>query len=53
MNKITVFNFVSMDGYFAGPRGEIDWFKSMKPDREFDGLQPGERGREIHNRVRP
>ncbi|HWQ19939.1 MAG TPA: dihydrofolate reductase family protein [Methanotrichaceae archaeon] len=26
MRKITVFENVSLDGYFAGPNGEIDWF---------------------------
>lgn len=36
MRKITVFNFVTLDGYFAGPLGEIDWFKSIKKDKEFD-----------------
>lgn len=36
MNKITVFNFVSLDGFFSGPNGGIDWFKSIKPDREFE-----------------
>lgn len=26
MRKVIVFNSVSVDGYFAGPNGEIDWF---------------------------
>jgi dihydrofolate reductase len=26
MRKIIVSNYVSADGYFAGPNGEIDWF---------------------------
>src|SRR5579862_9523929 len=25
MRKIIVFNLVTVDGYFAGPNGEIDW----------------------------
>ena len=25
MRKIIVFNFVSVDGHFAGSEGEIDW----------------------------
>ncbi len=25
MRKVIVFNLVSVDGYFAGPNGEIDW----------------------------
>jgi dihydrofolate reductase len=36
MRKITVFNYVTLDGFFAGPLGEIDWFKSIKKDKEFD-----------------
>jgi dihydrofolate reductase len=36
MRKITVFNYVTLDGFFAGPLGEIDWFRSIKKDREFD-----------------
>lgn len=30
-----LFNNVTVDGYFAGPLGEIDWFKVDKDD-EFD-----------------
>ena len=26
MRNVTVSNFVSLDGFFAGPGGEIDWF---------------------------
>jgi dihydrofolate reductase len=33
MGKIIAFTHVSVDGYFAGPDGEIDWFK---PDDEED-----------------
>jgi dihydrofolate reductase len=36
MGKITVFNFVSIDGCYAGPHGEIDWFKAVPPDAEFE-----------------
>lgn len=35
MKKINVFNFVSIDGFFAGPNGEIDWFKAVEPDDEW------------------
>ncbi|MBI5530969.1 MAG: dihydrofolate reductase [Candidatus Doudnabacteria bacterium] len=33
MKKIIVFNLVTVDGYFAGPNGEIDWHKV---DDEFN-----------------
>lgn len=36
MGKISVFNHVSVDGFFAGPKGEIDWFKAIKPDPEWE-----------------
>jgi dihydrofolate reductase len=36
MGKIGSFTHVSLDGYFAGPNGEIDWFKHQdEEDREF------------------
>ena len=36
MNKIGTFTSVSVDGFFAGPNGEIDWFKSIEKDDEYD-----------------
>lgn len=33
MRKVVMFNRVSIDGFFAGPKGEIDWFI---PDPELD-----------------
>ena len=35
MRKIIVFNLVSVDGFFAGPKGEIDWFNA---DEEFQNF---------------
>jgi dihydrofolate reductase len=36
MGTITSFTIVSVDGYFAGPNGEIDWFKQVdEEDRLF------------------
>jgi dihydrofolate reductase len=35
MRKIVVFNNVTVDGFFSGPNGEIDWFKVDKDD-EFE-----------------
>jgi dihydrofolate reductase len=35
MGRISTFLQVSVDGYFAGPNGEIDWFKH-NPDPEFE-----------------
>jgi dihydrofolate reductase len=36
MKTISVFNHVTVDGFFAGPHGEIDWFKFIKKDSEWD-----------------
>jgi len=35
MRKIIVSNLISLDGYYAGPNGEIDWFVNIA-DKEFE-----------------
>src|SRR6266568_3529693 len=42
MKTINVFNHVTLDGFFAGPQGEIDWFKSMKKDAALDAYLHGQ-----------
>jgi len=37
MGRIATYLQVSLDGYFAGPNGEIDWFKN-NPDPEFEAF---------------
>ena len=32
MKKISVFNHVTIDSFFAGPNGEIDWFQTLHDD---------------------
>jgi dihydrofolate reductase len=36
MRKIIMFNLISLDGYFAGINGEIDWFNVNFDDDEFN-----------------
>ena len=36
MGRISTYLQVSLDGYYAGPNGEIDWFKDTEPDPEFE-----------------
>ena len=36
VKKINLFNFVSVDGFFAGLNGEIDWFKVAQNDEEWN-----------------
>ena len=38
MSNLNVFIHVSVDGFFAGPHGEIDWFKSIEKDAEYDSF---------------
>lgn len=33
MRKLTVFNFVTMNGFFAGPGGDISWHKDNDPEK--------------------
>lgn len=35
MRKVVVSNLVSLDGFLAGPAGEIDWFTGLA-DKEFE-----------------
>jgi len=44
MSTINVFNHVTLDGYYAGPNGEIDWFKSMKQSADFDAYKAKQSG---------
>jgi len=36
--SISVFNHITIDGFFAGPKGEIDWFKTIQKDDEYDAF---------------
>jgi dihydrofolate reductase len=46
MRKIIAFTIVSVDGCYAGPNGEIDWFKSGSDDedRQFSSEASGSSG---------
>lgn len=35
MRKLSVFNSVSLDGYFSGENGDLQWAHDAKPDKEF------------------
>ncbi len=43
MKKISVFNHVTVDGFFAGPNGEIDWFKEIKKMMSGKSIPVGRR----------
>ena len=38
MQKLVVFNNVTLDGYFAGPNGDFSWAHSGNKDAEFDAF---------------
>ncbi len=41
MEKVGVFNHVTVDGFFAGSHGEIDSFKLIKIDKEWERYTHG------------
>ena len=42
MERVTAFVHVTIDGFFAGPRGEIDWFKAIRRDPEYEAYTHGQ-----------
>jgi dihydrofolate reductase len=42
MKTINVFDHITLDGFYAGPNGEIDWFKSIKKDPALDKYLQGQ-----------
>ena len=44
MNRLIVFNSVSLDGYFTGANGDMSWAHSRKPDTEWDEFVRGNAG---------
>src|SRR6266571_3047600 len=42
MKTINVFDHITLDGFYAGPNGEIDWFKSIKKDPALDKYLHGQ-----------
>ena len=44
MRKVTVFNFVTLNGYYKGPNGDISWHKDNDPEKNeyaAEGLKSG------------
>jgi dihydrofolate reductase len=41
MRRLAVFNSITLDGYFAGPNGDIRWAHGGAPDPEFDAWVAG------------
>ena len=42
MGRLTSFTYVSVDGDYAGPHGDIDWFKDIPKDADFDAWSHSE-----------
>jgi dihydrofolate reductase len=51
MRKIILFNLVSLDGYFAGPKGEIDWHNVDDEFNRFAIQQLDEVGALLFGRI--
>jgi dihydrofolate reductase len=54
MPKLVVFNNVTLDGYFAGPKGDLSWAHAARPDPEWDAFVAGNasgEGRLLFGRV--
>lgn len=43
MSKVIVFNFISLDGYFKGPDGDISWHRHGREEGEY-GLEMMKKG---------
>ena len=41
MRRLSVFNNVSLDGYFTGPDGDLSWAKRNSDDAEWNGFVAG------------
>jgi dihydrofolate reductase len=43
MRRLTVFNFVTLNGYFKGPKGDISWHQHGAEENEYavEGLRSG------------
>ncbi len=43
MNKLSVFNFISLNGYFKGENGDLSWHKHGEEENQFasDSMKPG------------
>ena len=43
MNKLIVFNFITLNGYFQGPNGDISWHRHGQEESEYgiEGLKSG------------
>jgi dihydrofolate reductase len=46
MPKLTVFNSVSLDGYFTGAGGDLSWAHNVPQDAEWDAFVNGNAGGE-------
>ena len=45
MRRLVVFNSITLDGYFAGPNGDLGWAHDGPPDPEFDAFVAGNASR--------
>jgi dihydrofolate reductase len=51
VRKIVLFNMMTLDGFFAGPNGDIDWHKTDDEFNDFANEQLGQAGGLLFGRV--
>lgn len=51
MGKLVVFMHVSLDGFVAGPNGEMDWIKADEQMFDYAGKQTDQAGTALYGRV--
>ena len=39
MRRVVLYMMTSVDGFIAGPDGDLDWMISPDPDRQAEGLE--------------
>src|SRR5262249_26011778 len=42
VSDLSVFLHLTLDGFYAGPSGEIEWFKVIRKDAEYDDFTHGQ-----------
>jgi dihydrofolate reductase len=42
VSELSVFLHLTLDGFYSGPGGEIDWFKVIRKDAEYDDFTHGQ-----------
>ncbi len=53
MRRLTVFNLVTLDGYFAGPGGDISWHMVDEEFQDDEARHMSEKGLPLKSKGNP